>query len=78
MTLVGDDQVKKTYIKLGKAIHHPRVGSDVDARGQIHLVGFADDAARLAGQILLEGIVSLNSQLLAVTEKQHTLSPAGA
>ncbi|MNC66232.1 hypothetical protein D3C75_1166150 [compost metagenome] len=78
MTLVGDDQVEKTYIELGKAIHHPRVGSDVDARGLIHFVGFTNDTARLAGQILLEGIVSLNSQLLSVTEKQHTLSPAGA
>src|SRR5690606_23290675 len=78
VAFVGDDQVEEAHIQLGKAVHHARVGGDVDARGLVDLAAFTDHTARLAGQVLLEGIVCLHPQLLAVTEKQHTFGPAGS
>src|SRR5690606_27614499 len=75
---VGNDQVEEAHIQLGKAVHHARVGGDVDTRGLIHLAAFTDHTARLAGQVLLEGIVGLHTQFLAITEKQDAFGPAGA
>ena len=77
VAFVSDDQVEEAHIELGEAIHHAWVSGDVDASGLIHFVGFANHAAWLAGQVLLEGLISLHAQFLAVTEKQHTLGPAG-
>ncbi|MNJ30226.1 hypothetical protein D3C77_248220 [compost metagenome] len=78
VALISNDQVEKAHIELSEAIHHPRVGGDENSRCLIHLGGFTDYAARLARQVLLEGIVSLNAQLLAITEKQYSLGPSGA
>ena len=77
MAFVGDDQVEEAHIKLGEAVHHARVGGDVDARGLVDLAGFADHTARLAGQVLLEGVIGLHAQLFAVAEEQHAFGPAG-
>ncbi|MDT4821650.1 hypothetical protein FQZ97_548350 [compost metagenome] len=77
MAFVSDDQIEEPDIELGEAVHHARVGGNVDARGLIDLVGFTNYATRFAGQVLLKGIIGLNAQLLAVTQEQHTLGPTG-
>ncbi|MNC69308.1 hypothetical protein D3C75_1199840 [compost metagenome] len=61
MTLVGNDEVEKADVQLCEAVHHARIGRDVDTRGPIDLVGFPDHAAWFAGQILFERVVSLNT-----------------
>ncbi|MNQ79431.1 hypothetical protein D3C85_943760 [compost metagenome] len=78
MALVGNDQVEEAHIELSEAVHHARVGCNVDACGLIHLVCFTNHTARLARQILLEGLISLHTQLLAVTEKKHAFGPTSA
>ena len=78
VALIGNDQVEEAHVELSEAVHHSRVSGNEDARRLIHLAGFTDDTARLARQVLLERIVSLNTQLFAVAEKQHSLGPAGA
>ncbi|MCY1523057.1 hypothetical protein D9M68_579400 [compost metagenome] len=78
MAFVGNDQVEEAHVELGEAVHHARVGSDIDARGLIDLVGFTNHAAWFAGQVLLEGIIGLYPQFLAITQEQYTLGPTCA
>ncbi|MDT4838995.1 hypothetical protein FQZ97_727740 [compost metagenome] len=78
VAFVCNNQVEEAHIELGEAVHHARVGGDVNACGLIDLVGFTNHAARLAGQVLLEGLIGLHAQLLAITQEQHALSPTGA
>ena len=66
---IGDNQVEKAHVQLREAVHHAGIGGDVDARVLVDLVGFADDTARFAGQVLLEGIIRLNAQFLAIAKE---------
>jgi hypothetical protein len=76
--LVGDDQVEEPDVEVLVALHHRRVGGEVDALVALVGGGGADHHPRLAGQVLLEHAIGLAQQLAAVTQEQDALGPAGA
>ena len=66
---------KKPDVERLEALHHRRVGGEVDALVPIlDEVVPGDDDARLAGQELLEDVVGLLAELAAVAEEQDAAS----
>ena len=68
---------KKPTSKRLEALHHRRVGGEVDALVAVLRRGRGDEGAGLAGQELLEDVVGLLAQFPAVAEEQDALGPAG-
>lgn len=75
--LVGDDEVEEADVEVLEALVHRRVGREVDALVAVARRLAPHDDARLARQEVLEDVVGLAAELLAVAEEQDPLDPAG-
>jgi hypothetical protein len=76
--LVGDDEIEESDIEVLEALHHRRVGGQVDALFPVVGGAAIDDDAGLGGQMIREGVERLLAQFFAVAEEEDALGPAGA
>jgi hypothetical protein len=75
--LVGNDQVEETDVERLVVVDQALVDADVDAGVELaDVVLLADDVHRLFKEVV-EGVLGLLAQLLAVTQEKHALDPSG-
>jgi hypothetical protein len=74
--LVGDDQVEIADIEHLIALHHRRIGGEVDAVGDVAGSVGVDVDARLARQKFLEHVVGLLAQLATVAQERGCAWPS--
>ena len=77
MGLVRDDQIEETGVERLEALHHSRVGGQVDAVFALLEGARRNVDSRHIGQEPLERVVRLLSQLSAIAKEQDTFHPSG-
>ena len=73
--LIGDDQIEEARIEGLEDLLHRRVGGEEHALARIRFHARCDNADRLCQEIV-EGVLRLLAQLLAVAQEQDALYPS--